>query len=250
MPFFSVCSQAPVMDQVLDIPQNFLPDRVFREMEKTTPSPESPASWAQANVHHREKRQNILALHVRHNLKAPVTVDLRRHVHSWAIHALLGRLRAQMKTFRYLFARHSQAEWLLYKPGMFFHEHEDFERYICNGMIPYVLLIGMRDTIEGGETKVDGKSYIGSARRNGAVFSHPISVTRRLRSGRASNYASNWNFLCASRIHRIHPSPYRTRIETGDRSGPHPSYPVWIITSNLSLISLAWRIIRWMPSRT
>jgi hypothetical protein len=61
-------------------------------------------------------------------------------------------------------------EWLRYDPGMFFQKHQDFERYICNGMVPYVCLIGLQDTEKGGETMVGEQVCHGSCRENGVVF--------------------------------------------------------------------------------
>jgi hypothetical protein len=53
---------------------------------------------------------------------------------------------------------------------MFFREHRDFEKYVCNGLVPYVGLLGLVDTARGGETKVEGTTRRGSALKNGFVM--------------------------------------------------------------------------------
>lgn len=162
----------PYTPYILDQTSSFLSGEDFDELLRHTPPSGSP-DWKEAIIHDRRRGINRTAPESRHGFKARTGrehLPLLRWIHRLTIRRLLPSLQKEMDGFGYIFARHSQAEWLRYETGMFFREHQDFERYICNGMIPYVLLIGLDDTRRGGETRVDGRPCLGATRRNGAVF--------------------------------------------------------------------------------
>ena len=153
---------------ILDVEKGFLKEKDFEEIQKMCPSREE---WKEAVVHHRETGRDGVNHRAR---KAFKCVERRHdfigHVQRLLMRALLPRLQKE-KGFLYCWARgHRGTEWLWYKPGMFFRPHTDFERYVCGGLVPYVCLIGLMDTEEGGETKVASEKYVGGARKNGMLF--------------------------------------------------------------------------------
>lgn len=85
--------------------------------------------------------------------------------------------------------RGDETEWLLYTQGDFFKVHQDFERYVCDNMAPYVLLYGLENTNSGGETVLyDYKKtnvWNESCKKNGAVFfpGHMPHESRRVLKG-------------------------------------------------------------------
>jgi len=147
---------------------NFLAASEFQEiLDRCPPDTE----WKSANVYDRRAEKNVVNGEFRHAQKVHERSlpDCKRW-QSACTRRLVGLLRRSLPHFHYLFARPARVEWLRYEPGMFFKPHQDFERYTCNGMIPYVLLIGLRDVEKGGETRVGERVCTGSTRANGAVF--------------------------------------------------------------------------------
>lgn len=130
-----------------------------------------PTSWEDAVVYDRRRQVQRVNKESRHALKVRErSGELCKTVQALCTRRLIGILRESVPHFHHLFPRPFQMEWLRYEPGMFFRPHQDFERYVCNGMIPYVLLIGLCDVEEGGETRVGDRMCAGSTSRNGAVF--------------------------------------------------------------------------------
>jgi len=82
---------------------------------------------------------------------------------------LIPWFRKTNKDFRYLYFRIHESQWLLYEKDMFFKKHQDFERYICDEIVPYTCLIGLEDTWIGGETVVEEISFKESTVKNGML---------------------------------------------------------------------------------
>lgn len=131
----------------------------------------SDEEFTMARVYNTTSKREYVSSETRHTQKKQVTCPIfSQSVHQICTKKLSSVLKTNMENFHSLFPRESQMEWLRYTPDMFFKAHRDFEKYVCNDMIPYVLLIGMYDVEEGGETRVGDRLYTGGARRNGAVF--------------------------------------------------------------------------------
>lgn len=126
--------------------------------------------WRDAVVFQRSMEQDVLNKEVRHSEVVKETnMDTVKTCKQILLRKLLPWLKRQAG-FRYCYLRPRHTEWLRYRPKMFFRKHTDFERYKCNGMVPYVALVGLIDTVEGGQTRVGERDLIGAARRNGLVF--------------------------------------------------------------------------------
>jgi hypothetical protein len=148
--------------------KDFLSGQDFSQILHHMPRKEE---WRQAVVYNRRSGENIINPKIRHAYKIrEINPANCRLWQSMCTRRLVSILREELKNFHYVFARPVGIEWLHYEPGMFFRPHQDFERYTCNGMIPYVLLLGMCDVEEGGETLVGETVCSGSIKRNGAVF--------------------------------------------------------------------------------
>ena len=148
---------------VYDITEGFLQGDEFQKIADVLPVGE----WCMSNVHRKETKEDVVDPSVR----CSMTVKERRRevlksVEKTLLKPLL-RLFRQDDRFRYLVIRLGHTEWLRYWPSMYFLPHKDFERYTCNGMVPYVALLGMTDTQEGGKTKWRDTVLEGSTHRNG-----------------------------------------------------------------------------------
>lgn len=153
--------QAPILDQ-----SDFLPVEEFSRISQQCPT----SDWKDGVVYNRIEKKEMKVVTSRHSKKI---VEKRKEViqglEKIMIRRLLPWLR-QQQDFQYIMARSWHTEWILYTKDMFFKPHQDFEKYICNNMVPYVALLGLEDTIRGGETIVEGVQYRGSTRKNGLVF--------------------------------------------------------------------------------
>lgn len=125
-------------------------------------------------VYHTSLKQEIKSDYLRNSLgireKSPIILnEIKKKI--------VSNLEQSLHTidhFSQLIFREEETEWILYREGDFFKIHQDFERYVCDDMAPYVLLYGLENTISGGETIIyDGdlsfKFNQGSV-KNGAVF--------------------------------------------------------------------------------
>ena len=149
--------------------RDFLSPEEFKAVQQCIPT----GDWKDAVVYHKAIKKEVLAPDSRLALKR---VERRDHViqrlRGIVMPRVLAWLREQTAEKKPIscWFRYAHTEWLHYKKGMFFREHRDFEKYVCNGLVPYVGLLGLVDTARGGETKVEGTARRGSVRENGFVF--------------------------------------------------------------------------------
>lgn len=126
--------------------------------------------WKDAVVFSRTDQKDVLQKTVRNgNVVKETDRDKITTYKRIVLRKLLPWLRAQ-PSFQYCYFRPHHVEWLRYEKNMYFQQHKDFERYKCNGMIPYVALVGLVDTESGGQTRVEGRDLIGGCSENGLAF--------------------------------------------------------------------------------
>lgn len=148
----------PIFDEV-----NFLSEDQFQEIEKLLPV----SDWSFSNIHHKASQKDVLDPNARSCIKVKeFRKGAKRTMEKIITKRLLPLFRKDPR-FRYLAFRFHHTEWLRYYKGTYFKPHTDFERFICNDMVPYVCLLGMNDTLEGGETKVASLELKGGTLRNG-----------------------------------------------------------------------------------
>jgi hypothetical protein len=150
----------PILDQ-----EQFLSVRDFDIIKEACPI----EGWQEAVVYNRSLKKDVTSHDFRKAYKTPET---RKHIQKTFKNIITKTLLPWLRTqphFQHLWVR-PFTEWLRYEEGMFFQKHQDFERYVCNGMVPYVCLIGLQDTENGGETVVGEQVCRGSCRQNGVVF--------------------------------------------------------------------------------
>ena len=145
---------------------NFLPPAEFHQLEKSIPKD----GWKEAVVYNQHLQREVVSKTNRHAIKVherrkQVIKDIKNLV----MPKLLDWLK-QQAGFQYIWIRYSHTQWIQYNEGMFFKPHQDFEKYICDHLTPYVALIGLVDTAAGGETIVNGETYTASKRENGLLF--------------------------------------------------------------------------------
>jgi len=146
--------------------ESFLDPRDFEELVGLVPT----EGWRDAVVYDKTHKKERKAPESRQSLKCAERRDaVLRRVCSVVMPRVLCWLRKQ-EGFLHCWFRYSHTEWMVYREGMFFKEHKDFEKYICNHLVPYVGILGLEDTKAGGETVVEGTPMKGSTRRNGFVF--------------------------------------------------------------------------------
>lgn len=167
------------METVFNVDKGFLAEGDFRRLASMFPE----KGWKQASVYRTDQEREVVVPESRYAKKVVERRDeVLREIRSLVMPPVLQWLRRR-PGFMHCWFRYSHTEWLWYKEGMFFQEHKDFEKYLCSNLVPYVGLMGLEDTVEGGETVVEGVPQTGSARRNGFVFfpgnvPHEASVVR------------------------------------------------------------------------
>lgn len=149
----------PVFDEI-----NFLKEEQLAELESYVPL---IGCWNPSVVFSKKNWENVTDPSIRSSLKVKEERrQVKRAVEKMLVKNLLPLFR-QDPRFRYIAFRLNHTEWLRYTKDMFFKKHKDFERFICTGMVPYVCLLGMNDTLSGGETKVGDRFLNGGKTKNG-----------------------------------------------------------------------------------
>ena len=113
--------------------------------------------------------------------KSPQVIrDINRSIVS-----VLNDTLKMIPNFCQLIFREDETEWLLYNEHDFFRVHQDFERYVCDDMAPYVLVYGLQNTKSGGETILHYNDHKfvckESCMENSAVF-FPAHIPHESRS--------------------------------------------------------------------
>lgn len=162
----------------------FLSEEGWKIMMSFVPSRED-LQWRQAPVYDTKIRRTRISMENRQMYKI---FDTRHEVTEILCqNVVMKALRHYLKTEDFeVFLRPFHVEWLLYEEGHFCGEHQDFEKYQLEDMMPYVLIVGLEDTIEGGETCVEERVLNGSCRKNRAVFfpANLIHSSNRIRQGK------------------------------------------------------------------
>lgn len=167
---------------IRDVEHGFLPEELFQELSLRMPFTDK---WTPANVFSKKTRKNIFSPENRAAYKVAEDItgsgELIEKIHEH----VMGVVRS-MDGFVDGWIRPDQVEWIRYDKDGFFNVHCDFERYRCNGMTPFTLMIGMTDTALGGETVVEKRLLRGSTRRNGMVIfpSNLPHEGKRVREGK------------------------------------------------------------------
>jgi hypothetical protein len=146
---------------------DFLTQREFQDIYNHLPED----SWEKAKVynpHHKISRTNdsVRISEKNYEKRDSVVRDIKRII----LPKLIGWMRADIENFQHCWLRTRHVEWMRYHEGDFFKPHRDFEKYTCNGMTPFVFILGLNDVEEGGETRVEKKVLSGSAKRNGGIL--------------------------------------------------------------------------------
>lgn len=138
--------------------------------------------WEESVVHSRTTGKDVVDRRVRRAHKIHIREDYEGELIRIVKERIIPLFRGDPR-FRYCWPRPRHSEWLRYRPGMFFHRHSDWEKYKCTGLVPYVCLIGLQDTGEGGQTIVGDRPLEGSRLRNGMILfpgniPHEASIVR------------------------------------------------------------------------
>ena len=125
-------------------------------------------------VYHTKMKKEVKSEYLRNSRGVRERSDVVLEEIDRSIVGLVQSSLESIPNFCQLIFRKEETEWILYKNLDFFKIHQDFERYVCDDMAPYVLLYGLENTVCGGETIVyDGGSALtfheGSI-KNGALF--------------------------------------------------------------------------------
>lgn len=145
---------------------NFLLPVEFRQLQQSIPQD----GWKEAVVYNQKLGREVVAKTTRHAIKVH---ERRKQVIKNVKNLVMPKLLVWLKQqpgFQYIWFRYSHTQWIQYNEGMFFKPHQDFEKYICDHLTPYVALIGLVDTSAGGETIVNGVAYTSSCRENGLLL--------------------------------------------------------------------------------
>lgn len=147
--------------------QDFLSEAAFEEIRGFVPTD----SWVTAQVFNPQKWLSKVNDTVRRSEKhyekrQPVVKSLKKVI----LPRLIQWMKGEIKGYQYCWFRPNHVEWMRYHEGDFFRPHKDFERYTCNGMTPFVFILGLEDVEEGGETRVEDLLLSSSARKNGAIL--------------------------------------------------------------------------------
>lgn len=127
--------------------------------------------WRPAKVYSKDQKKSYVNKVVRKSEKNyEKRRDVLRSIKQIVMKPVIECFKNHIPNFRRCWVRNNQTEWIRYYEGDFFKPHKDFEKYICNGMIPYVIIIGLNDVEEGGETKVENEIFDGSSKKNGAIL--------------------------------------------------------------------------------
>lgn len=149
-----------------DVESGFLPEELFQELSSRAPSADN---WKPANVFSKKTKKNLFSPENRMAYKVAEDITVAEELIE-TIHEHVMRVVRSMEGFVDGWIRPDQVEWVRYDKDGFFNLHCDFERYRCNGMTPFTLMIGMTDTVLGGETIVEKRLLKGSTRKNGMVL--------------------------------------------------------------------------------
>ena len=151
----------PILNQ-----DNFLSPNEFKLIQEICPQ----VGWQDAVVYDKKlEKEKISKSHRNaqkiHERRKEVILKLKK--------IILPKLLAWLKTFsnfKHIWFRYSHTQWILYSQGMFFSKHQDFEKYLCDYLTPYVALLGLENTEAGGETMIGETLCNGSCKQNGIVF--------------------------------------------------------------------------------
>jgi hypothetical protein len=146
---------------------NFLTSTQYNVIKNLLPE----QGWQDAKVYSMNDKKSYVNGNVRKSQKNfEKRKDIIKTIKNIVMKPLKKWLKESIENYQYVWMRYNHTEWIRYYEGDFFKSHKDFEKYICNGMIPYVLILGLNDVEEGGETRVEDKILNGSCRENGAVL--------------------------------------------------------------------------------
>jgi len=127
--------------------------------------------WRPAKVYSLGKKKTMVDTQIRKSGKNyEKRKDVIREMKKIIMKPCIKWFKENIQHFQYCWMRNNQTEWIRYQEGDFFRPHQDFEKYICNGMIPFVFILGLQDVEQGGGTKIGDTVCMGSAQENGAVF--------------------------------------------------------------------------------
>lgn len=190
---------------------SFLPAKQFSAIHAFLPT----EGWTDSSVYNfREQREKISPYSRRSQGIREKNTDRLLRLRSFLMKPLLEVLRKEVPFFSYLMFREHETEWIWYRTGDFFQVHEDFEKFICPDMVPYVLLQGLETTLQGGETVVydAAKQPIvcrESALSNGAVFfpSHMAHKANQVHKGQKICLKTEFFLFCSSQAERKSTSP-------------------------------------------
>jgi len=146
---------------------DFLNKKSFDEIYKLLPED----GWQEAKVYSISDKKSFVNEEFRKSEKNfEKRRDVLKIIKKNIMKPLINFCKQNIENFQYIWIRSNHTEWIKYYEGNFFKSHKDFEKYICNGMNPYVVILGLNDVEEGGETKVENIICNGSCRKNGMVF--------------------------------------------------------------------------------
>lgn len=127
--------------------------------------------WKNAVIYHRHHEQEEYRPDTRQGLKCHENRTEVLHRIREMIMPKMIKWAATKGCIERVWFRYTHVDWLHYREGMFFKEHQDFENYVCQGLVPCVGLLGLSTVLGGGQTRVEGTLMCGSAVRNGfALF--------------------------------------------------------------------------------
>lgn len=146
---------------------DFLNKKSFDEIYKLLPE----EGWQDAKVYSTLDKKSFVNKEFRKSEKNfEKRRDVLKNIKKIIMKPLIKYCKENIENFQYIWMRINHTEWIRYYEGDFFKSHKDFEKYICNGMHPYVLILGLNDVEDGGETRVETSICNGSCRKNGAVL--------------------------------------------------------------------------------
>uniref|UniRef100_A0A6C0K486 Uncharacterized protein n=1 Tax=viral metagenome TaxID=1070528 RepID=A0A6C0K486_9ZZZZ len=145
---------------------HFLSPKELRLVDEWWPTD----GWKDAVIYHRQREREEYHPESRHGLKCH---EKRKNVLNGIRELMMPKMirwASREGDIEHVWFRYTHVDWLHYREGMFFKEHQDFENYICQGLIPCVGLLGLSNVTRGGETRVETTMMRGSAVRNGYAF--------------------------------------------------------------------------------
>lgn len=146
--------------------ENFLSACDFEKIQELCPKD----GWQQAVVYDKRQQKEVISTSNRHAKKiSEHRKEVTKEIQKTIMPYLLSWLK-QQPHFHHVWFRYSHTQWIEYTRGMFFNIHQDFEKYVCEFLTPYVALLGLENTEKGGETIVGRTKYKESCQKNGIVF--------------------------------------------------------------------------------